>query len=98
MHELWQLNDLLQNSEQEKSYTQRHATIIFERLVNIRKKAKLTQRDLAKKLEREHSFVAHYELGERRIDLAEFYWICCACGALPHKEASDLMKAFAELE
>ncbi len=81
-----------------KTIHSEHATIISERLVNIRKKAKLTQRDLAKKLEREHSFVAHYELGERRIDLAEFYWICCACGASPHKEASDLMKAFAELE
>ena len=81
-----------------KTIHSEHSTIISARLVNIRKKAKLTQRDLAKKLEREHSFVAHYELGERRIDLAEFYWICCACGALPHKEASDLMKAFAELE
>ena len=81
-----------------KTIHSEQATIISERLVNIRKKAKLTQRDLAKKLEREHSFVVHYELGERRIDLAEFYWICCACGALPHKEASDLMKAFAELE
>jgi transcriptional regulator with XRE-family HTH domain len=81
----------------EKTIHSKHAAIIAERLVNIRKKAKLTQRELAKKLEREHSFVAHYELGERRVDLAEFYWICSACGATPHKEASDLMKAFAAL-
>jgi transcriptional regulator with XRE-family HTH domain len=72
--------------------------LISEKLVEIRKKAKLTQRELAKILEREHSFVAHYELGERRIDLAEFYWICAACGASAHKEASNLMKAFANLD
>jgi len=80
-----------------KTLHSEHAKIISEKLVGIRKKAKLTQRDLAKRLEREHSFVAHYELGERRIDLAEFYWICSACGAIPHKEASNLMKAFAKL-
>ena len=81
----------------EKTIHSEHATIIAERLVSIRKKAKLTQRDLATRLEREHSFVAHYELGERRVDLAEFYWICTACGASPHMEASDLMKAFTKL-
>lgn len=80
-----------------KTIHSEHSKIISERLVNIRKKAKLTQRELAKKLEREHSFVAHYELGERRVDLAEFYWICEACGASAHKEAMELMKAFAEL-
>jgi transcriptional regulator with XRE-family HTH domain len=60
-------------------------------------KAGLTQRALAKKLNREPSLVAHYELGQRRIDLAEFYCICKACGASPHKEASDLMKAFDQI-
>ncbi|WP_372845277.1 hypothetical protein [Pontiella sp.] len=53
-------------------------------------------RDLAKKLKRERSFVAHCELGEQIVDLAEFYWICKACGASPSKEASKLMNAFAE--
>lgn len=81
-----------------KTLHSEHSAIIAEKLINIRKKAKLTQRELANLLEREHSFVAHYELGERRIDLAEFYWICSACGAVAHKEAADLMKAFAKLE
>lgn len=81
-----------------KTLNSKHAKAIADRLVEIRNKANLTQRDLAKKLGREHSFVAHYELGERRIDLAEFYWICTACGASPHNEASDLMKTFAKLK
>jgi len=75
-----------------------HGKIISQTLVSLRNKAGLTQRDLAQKLSREHSFVAHYELGERRIDLAEFYWICTACGALPYKEAASLMKAFSKLK
>ena len=72
----------------------KHGKIISQRLVEIRNKESLTQRALAKKLSREPSLVAHYELGERRIDMAEFYWICKACGASPHKEASAMMKAF----
>ncbi|MDH3973414.1 MAG: helix-turn-helix domain-containing protein [Deltaproteobacteria bacterium] len=75
-----------------------HGKVISQRLVELRKKAGLTQRELAKKLGREHSFVAHYELGERRIDLAEFYWICKACGASPKKEVVELIKAFDVME
>ena len=66
-------------------------------LAELRKKAGMSQRELAGKLGREYSFVAHCELGERRVDLAEFYWICKACGATPHREAAELMKAFDEI-
>lgn len=82
------------NTSMKKTINSKHGKIISQRLVEIRTKAGLTQRALAKKLNREPSLVAHYELGQRRIDLAEFYWICKACGAIAHKEASDLMKAF----
>ena len=82
------------NTSMKKTINSKYGKIISQRLVDIRNKAGLTQRALAKKLNREPSLVAHYELGQRRIDLAEFYWICKACGASPHKEASDLMKAF----
>lgn len=75
-----------------------HGKVISQKLTELRKKAGLTQRELAKKLGREHSFVAHYELGERRIDLAEFYWICKACGASPQKEVAELIKAFDSME
>ena len=68
--------------------------VISKTLVNMRKDANLTQRKLAEKLGREHSFVAHYELGERRIDLAEFYWICESCQADPVEQAANIMKEF----
>jgi hypothetical protein len=47
-------------------------------------------------LGREHSFISKCELGERRIDIVEFYWICEACGANPESEAKKIMKAFAD--
>ncbi len=49
-------------------------------LIAMRKTAGLTQRDVAKKLGREHSFVWRIENGERRVDLLEFYWVCEALG------------------
>ena len=85
------------NPSMKKTIFSPHSKVISQKLVDVRKKAGLTQRDLAKKLGKEHSFVAHCELGERRVDLAEFYWICKACGVSPGKEAANLMKAFAEI-
>jgi len=65
--------------------------LVCQKIAEIRKKAGLTQRDLAKKLGREHSFVARIELGERRVDIVEFYLICEACGTAPHKAIRDLI-------
>ncbi len=50
------------------------------KLVAMRKQAGLTQRDLARKLGREHSFVWRIETGERRLDMIEFLWVCQALG------------------
>jgi transcriptional regulator with XRE-family HTH domain len=81
-----------------KTISSEHGKIIAQHLVKIRQKAGLTQRDLAKKLGREHSFVAHYELGQRRVDLAEFYWICTACEVSPQEEVSNLFKKLDEIK
>lgn len=61
-----------------------------ETLKEMRKKAGLTQRELAKKLGREHSFVARIEQGERRVDLVEFYFICEACKVNPEKAIKNI--------
>jgi transcriptional regulator with XRE-family HTH domain len=59
----------------------------YERLVRtlaaVRKKAKVRQQVLAKKLGKPQSFVAKYEGGERRIDLVEFVAIVRALDADP---------------
>ncbi|WP_303903018.1 helix-turn-helix domain-containing protein [Thiohalomonas denitrificans] len=72
--------------------------LLSETLRQIRERAGLTQRELCRRLGKEHSFVSKYELGERRIDIVEFYWICKACGVSPEVEATQLMKAFAALD
>lgn len=61
-------------------------------LVGMRKAAGLSQRDLAERLGREHSFVARIEQGERRLDVVEFLWVCSACGADPVTTIRDLVR------
>ena len=53
---------------------------VLQTLVSMRKAAGLTQRELAKKLKREQSFVWRIEHGERRLDVVEFHWVCNALG------------------
>ena len=72
--------------------------VIQDTIREVRERSGLTQRELCRKLGREHSFISKCELGERRIDMVEFYWICEACGAPPEKEAAKLMRALAKLD
>ena len=62
-------------------------------VVAMRKAAGLTQRQLAERMGREHSFVARVETGQRRVDLVEFVWICRACEADPLEETRKLVQA-----
>jgi transcriptional regulator with XRE-family HTH domain len=52
----------------------------------LRSEAGLTQRALAEKLRRPHSYVAKVEHGDRRIDPVEFVEWCQACGFDPGSE------------
>lgn len=54
-------------------------------LVAVRKRARISQQPMAKKLGRPQSFIAKYEGGERRIDVIEFIEIARALGADPVK-------------
>jgi transcriptional regulator with XRE-family HTH domain len=54
-----------------------------ELMIDARRKAGLTQQELAKRLRKPQSFVAKYEGGERRIDVIEFIGIAGAIGADP---------------
>ena len=64
----------------------------------MREKAGLTQRELCRRLDKEHTFISRCELGEMRVDIAEFYWISKACGANPETEIKRLIQAFIKLE
>ena len=75
-----------------KAIYSRQGACLREMLVELRHNAGLTQRQLAVKLEREHNFVGRLELGERRLDVVEFYWLCKACDADPETAARKLMR------
>jgi transcriptional regulator with XRE-family HTH domain len=60
--------------------------------IELRKKAGLTQRELAKKLRRPYNVVIRIEQGQRRVDLAEFFLICKTLELNPLKEAPKVMK------
>lgn len=62
--------------------TQQHRSLIAV-LTTTRRQAGLTQRDLAGRLRRPHSFIGRIEAGERRIDVIEFIEIARALGADP---------------
>jgi transcriptional regulator with XRE-family HTH domain len=72
--------------------------VLRARLVAMREKADMTQRELAQKLGRERSFVSRMEQGERRLDVLEFYWVLKALGQDAAKVAAEIMRAFADLE
>jgi hypothetical protein len=54
----------------------------------------MTQRQLAAKLKREHSFVGRIEIGERRLDLIEFWEYCRACEANPEEVVIKVFSRF----
>jgi transcriptional regulator with XRE-family HTH domain len=63
-----------------------------ELMIAARKKAGLTQHDVAKRLRKPQSFVAKYEGGERRLDVVEFLTIARAIGADPLRLLKPLLR------
>ena len=68
-----------------------HETLI-KVLVEARGKAGLTQRDLAARIKRPHSFVGRMEAGERRVDVIEFIEIARVLGADPQELFGKLVE------
>lgn len=60
-------------------------------MIAARKRAGLTQAELARRLKKPQSFIAKYEGGERRIDVVEFVAITKAIGTDPVKILRDLL-------
>lgn len=81
-----------------KSVHTPHYKAVREKLAAMRKAAKLTHRQLAKKLSRENSFVWRIEQGERRLDLVEFFWVCRALDQDPAKVYAELCNVFMKAE
>lgn len=66
-----------------------HARLL-ELLVAARRKAGLTQQQLADRLHKPQSFVAKYEGGERRLDVIEFIDISEALGLDAARAVRDI--------
>lgn len=62
-----------------------------EILIAARKKAGLTQQEVAEALDRPQSFVAKYEGGERRLDVVEFIQVARALSADPARLLRSLL-------
>jgi transcriptional regulator with XRE-family HTH domain len=61
-------------------------------LREMREKAGLTQRELAKKLGISHVMVHNSETAERRLDVAEFADWCAACKVDPIEALEELLR------
>ena len=81
-----------------KSIHTAHYEAVRKRLIEMRKAAGLTHRELAARLKREHSFVWRIEQGERRLDVVEFFWVCRALGQEPARVYSELAREFLAAE
>lgn len=56
---------------------------MIELLVQARKDAGITQVELGERIGQRQTFVSKFELGERRLDVAEFVLVCRAVGVDP---------------
>ena len=63
-----------------------------ELLIAARKKAGLTQQQVAERLGRPQSFVAKYEGGERRLDVLEFIQVAQVLGQSPQRIVGALVR------
>jgi transcriptional regulator with XRE-family HTH domain len=61
-------------------------------IIAMRKKAGLTQRQLADALGREQNLVGRIETGQRRVDIVELVWICQACRVEPDEQVIQLVR------
>lgn len=56
---------------------------LLSALVEARKVSGLTQSELAARLQRSQSFVAKYEMGERKLDVVDYVLVCRALAIEP---------------
>lgn len=72
---------------------------LVELLIAARRKAGLTQTELANLIGKDQKFVSLIERGQRRVDVLEFYVIARALGLEPLKFYGELVKRLpSELE
>lgn len=69
----------------------REHKVVGQALADIRKRARVTQQELAKRLAKPQSFISAYENGQRRIDLLEFLRIAEALRVDPRRAFAEIV-------
>jgi transcriptional regulator with XRE-family HTH domain len=67
--------------------------VVGASLAAARKRAGVTQQELARRLRKPQSFVSDYERGQRRVDVIELLLIVAALKLDPHKVFADIVAA-----
>jgi transcriptional regulator with XRE-family HTH domain len=65
---------------------------LMEALVAARNKSGITQRELARRLRRSHSFIGKIERGERQLNVLEFCELADALGVSPKDLFARIVK------
>ena len=76
----------------DKTIYTRQQECLQQFIIAMRRKVGLTQRQLAQRLSRERNLIARLEVGQRRLDVVEFFWLCKACNTDPIRAAQLLMR------
>lgn len=98
LHTFRMQEDLLTRWERmKKSIYSPKADFLVNRIKELRKQAGLTQREFAAKLEVPRGTVGRIELGDRRIDVAEFHTILEILEVDPEKEFRAIALEFSSL-
>lgn len=79
-----------------KSIFTNNYQLLLKLLVETRKKARITQQELAKKLGKNQSYISKYENSERRLDMIEVIAIVKAMGANPSDLMQNILKEWKE--
>jgi predicted transcriptional regulator len=70
-----------------------HYQVVGAALAAARRRANMTQVELARQLRKPQSVVSGYEAGKRRVDLIEFLTIVRALGADPAEVFAEIVRS-----
>jgi transcriptional regulator with XRE-family HTH domain len=73
-----------------------HYKIVGACLAAARRRANVTQQELAARLGKPQSFVSEYERGQRRVDVVEFLRITQTIGSNPLAIFTEIVRSTAE--
>lgn len=72
--------------------------LLRDALLDARRQAGVSQRDLAARIGRSHSHVVRIEVGQRRVDTLEFYRIARSLGVEPVQLFAEISSKLDALE